>query len=91
MEKVERTMYVCVTERGKRMYIVAESKALNGKGTTVASYSLSDNLDDAAKCINKITAKTLIEDYTAAKDNRRTFLLQPIKATYEIEEDIRNG
>lgn len=91
MEKVEKTMYVCVTERGKKMYIVAESKAINGKGTTVSSYSLSEDLGDAAKCINKITANTVISDYIAAKGNRRTFILQPIKATYEIEEDVRNG
>lgn len=90
MEKINLVHYACVTAKGKRLYIVAETKSINSKGTQITSYRLSDDLKDAAKCINKVTANTLIKDYTESTDSSRTFLLQPIMVTYEMLEDVRD-
>lgn len=90
MEKINTIHYACVTAVGKRLYIVAETKSVNNKGTTIASYRLSDDLNEAAKCVNKTTAKTLIKDYTDSTNSTRTFLLQPVMTTYEILEDVRD-
>lgn len=87
MEKVYTTRYVARTALGKRLYIMAETKAMNSGGGTVASYSLTEDLIDASKCINKITAKTLISDYITAKNSTRTFKIIPVSVSFELLED----
>lgn len=86
MQEAIVTRYVVRTTIGKPLFIVAEQKAINGAGGTVSHYSLSDDLADAAKCINLTTAKTLIKDYTAAKDSTKSFEPVKIQVTYRLEE-----
>ena len=87
MKTVTTTRYVARTAIGKPLYIVAEASAINGTtNKTVTRYSLSEDLIDASKCINKITARTLISDFTEAKESTRSFKIIPVAVTYELME-----
>lgn len=85
--EVHDTRYVVRTVAGKPLFIVAEQKAINGAGGTISHYRLSDDLLEAAKCINLTTAKTLIKDFTSAKESTKTFEPVKIRVTYTLEED----
>lgn len=88
MSAVTTTRYVARTVMGKPLYIVAEASAINGAtNKTVARYSLSEDLVDASKCVNKATARTLISDFTEAKESTRSFKIIPVAVTYELMED----
>lgn len=84
--EVRDTRYVVRTAIGKPLYIVAEQRAINGVGGTVSHYRLSEDLLEAAKCINLTTAKTLIKDFTSAKESTKTFEPIKISVTYTLEE-----
>ena len=87
--KAYTTRYVVRTVIGKPLFIVAETKAINGSTqAAVSHYSLSDQLVDAAKCVNKETARTLIADYTAATGSTKTFKIFRVDVTYSLEEDL---
>lgn len=86
-KEVQDTRYVVRTTVGKPLFIVAEQKAINGAGGTVSHYRLSDDLLEAAKCINLTTAKTLIKDYTSAKDSTKSFAPVKVRVTYKLLED----
>ena len=72
METSYATMYVVRTAIGKPLYIVAEQKAINTAGATVSKYRLSEDFSEASKCINKVTARTLIKDYTSATNSTKS-------------------
>lgn len=82
------TRFICRTAIGKPLYIVAENKAINGHGGTVSSYRLSDNFADASKCMNKVTARTLIKDYLQSTNSTKTFDIYAVGVTIKLGEKI---
>ena len=86
-KEVYTTRYVVRTTLGKPLFIVAEQKAINGAGGAVTSYRLSDDLLEAAKCINLTTANTLIKDYTNTKDSTKSFIPVKVYVTYRLGDD----
>lgn len=85
------TKYLVGTTIGKPLYIKREPK-VNQKSDKVAEYvySLTENVVEATKCINKTTAETLIEYYENEKHSGKSFAPMKLKVTYELEEE-RHG
>lgn len=88
METSYKTMYVVRTAIGKPLYIVAEQKAINGVGATVSKYRLSDDFAEASKCINRTTARTLIEDYVKATGSTKSFDIYIVDVTVKLREKL---
>ena len=88
MKEVQDTRYVVRTTMGKPLFVAVEQRAINSKsGSTVSAYHLTEELLEAAKCINLTTAKTLIKDYEQATGSTKTFAPIKVAVTYRIEED----
>ena len=87
MKEVKDTRYVVQTTIGKPLFIAVEQKAINSKsGGTVSAYHLTEELLEAAKCINLTTAKTLIKDYLQATGSTKSFDPKKIFVTYRMED-----
>ena len=85
---VNTTRYVAKTAIGKPLYIVAETKAFNSAtSVAVSHYSLTEDLLEASKCVNKETAKTLIADYISATGSTKSFHIYCVNVTYTIEDE----
>ena len=90
MEKVYTTRYVVMTTIGKPLFIQVEQKAI-GSGLSKNVYSLVDNLIDASKTLNKVSATTMLDDYIAATNSTKTFEIKSVATTFELEESNEDG
>lgn len=84
---VTDTRYVVGTALGKQLFIKREPKPVQKSDNKIEySYELTPNLLEATKCVNKVTADTLIEYYLNETKSTKTFIPMKLAVTYELVE-----
>lgn len=87
MEKINTMRYVAMTTKGKPLFIQAEQKAINSQGMVKTVYKLTEDLLDASKTLNRVSANTLIQDYLAATQSTKEFAVRNVATTFELLEE----
>ena len=89
---VKTTRYVAATKLGKQLFIVIAPKAKvkRGEEKQEHTYGLTEDLNEATKTLNKISAQTLIQDYLGHTGSTRTFGIRRVATTFELE-DFEDG
>ena len=90
--KTNTTRYVAATTIGKLLFIKIANKTTVKKGEKQKyTYSLTDDLNDASKTLNILSANTLISDYLEYTGSDKSFGVRKVFTTFELEEELQDG